>query len=449
MKNKVSLVSIMLLLSVFVFGQTKPQKHFKKEDFKKRNPARKSKAVFLNATQIFDFRSDIPEKQQLDSLVDKVYNYETNEFENYSKYHYIRDSDGNYVVLYSAWNDETYQWENQEKDEYTFDDDGKLILEVYSDFYDGQWVYAYKNESTYNSKGNIDREIETGWNEEENLWEVDLLKWEYTYDDNDNTIEVIHTSFDEDENLWENINKWSGTYNTEGNCIEGVSSKWASSTEGYKWVIWSKTETNYDINGLDSISISYKQFSGMTTELREESKREYTYDSNGNPFTEIYSNWNSDENQWEYESKWEYNYDSDYTFSELIVPGYDYLLADQSHLVVNKPFENKLYYIEDGDWYLSGRETYYYSSVSSVSILDTELGDFNIFPNPAADIVNLNLKNKNNVAIFKLYDTQGKKLISKQIRNNDQIKIGNLNSGVYIYNLNTNGNLQTGKLIKK
>ena len=433
----------MLLVSIFSFGQNNSQRHFEK-----RNAARKTKALYFKSKQKANFRSDDSEKQQLDSLVDKWYNYETNEFENYSKYQYIRDSNGNYVVLYSYWNYETHQWENPEKDEYTFDDDGKLILEVYSEFYDGQWVYAYKNESTYNSKGNIDREIETGWNEEENLWEVDL-KWEYTYDDNDNIVEVIRTSFNEDENLWENRTKWSSTYDTEGNIVEGVSSEWASSTEGYKWVIRRKTVYYYYINGLDSMWIDYKQFSGMTTELSEDSKREYTYDFNGNPFTEINSNWNRDENQWEYKSKYEHNYDSDYTFSELIVPGYDYLITDQSHLVVNKPFENKYYLIEDGDWYLDGKETYHYSTVSSVSVLDTELGEFNVFPNPAADIVNLNLKNKINVAIFELYDTQGKKLISKKIGNNDQINIENLNSGVYIYNVNTSGIVQNGKLIKK
>jgi hypothetical protein len=437
----------MLLVSIFSFGQNNAQRYFKKEGFEKRNEARKTKALYFKSKQKANFRSDDSEKQQLDSLVDKWYNYETNEFENYSKYHYIRDSNGNYVVLYSAWNDETYQWENQEKDEYTFDDDGKLILEVYSEFYDGQWVYSYKNESTYNSKGNIDREIETGWNEEENLWEVDL-KWEYTYDDNDNMIEVIHTSLNEDENLWGNVYRSLLTYDAEKNIIEYTSSKWTSATDGFEWIITSKSLFTYDINGRDSIIIDLTTSKNTTNEFINRYKWDCTYDSNGNNLTEIYSNWNEDENQWEYESKWEYTYDLAYTFNELIVPGYDFLEADP-YYVVNKPIDNKLYYIEDGDWYLDGKENYHYSTVSSVSVLDTELGEFNVFPNPAADIVNLNLKNKSNVAIFELYDTQGKKLISKQIGNNDQINIKNLNSGVYIYNVNTNGNVQNGKLIKK
>ena len=134
MKNKFSLISIMLLVSIFSFGQNNSQRYFKKEGFQKRNAARKTKALYFKSKQKANFRLDDSEKQQLDSLVDKWYNYETDEFENYSKYQYIRDSDGNYVVLYSAWNDETYQWENQEKDEYTFDDDGKLIWK--SDFFE-------------------------------------------------------------------------------------------------------------------------------------------------------------------------------------------------------------------------------------------------------------------------------------------------------------------------
>jgi len=74
---------------------------------------------------------------------------------------------------------------------------------------------------------------------------------------------------------------------------------------------------------------------------------------------------------------------------------------------------------------------------------------FSLFPNPTSDFVNVNINNKN-ITKFKLniYNLMGTLVITKRFRHNyNQINIENLNSGVYIIEVNINGSVKKQKLI--
>jgi hypothetical protein len=72
-----------------------------------------------------------------------------------------------------------------------------------------------------------------------------------------------------------------------------------------------------------------------------------------------------------------------------------------------------------------------------------------IYPNPAADHINIVLPEDATQAVFTLYDMQGKVLIRRAVNNQDAIKVSNLASGVYIYNIKTETQNYTSKLIRK
>ena len=76
---------------------------------------------------------------------------------------------------------------------------------------------------------------------------------------------------------------------------------------------------------------------------------------------------------------------------------------------------------------------------------------FNLFPNPASDVVNIS--NSENMIINKVdvYDTTGK-LIDTQKFNNEteiQLNVETLNSGTYLLHLQTNEGIAVKKLVKK
>ena len=51
---------------------------------------------------------------------------------------------------------------------------------------------------------------------------------------------------------------------------------------------------------------------------------------------------------------------------------------------------------------------------------------------------------------FELLDLQGRKLITKEVRNNETVNLEGLDNGIYVYNLfHTYGKRQCGKLIKE
>jgi hypothetical protein len=82
------------------------------------------------------------------------------------------------------------------------------------------------------------------------------------------------------------------------------------------------------------------------------------------------------------------------------------------------------------------------------AITDVETSSISIYPNPATDNIHITLPENVQQGFFTLYDMQGKILIRKEINNQDAISVSNLAAGIYIYNVTTDKQKHTGKLIK-
>ncbi len=186
-----------------------------------------------------------------------------------------------------------------------------------------------------------------------------------------------------------------------------------------------------------------------TSQWENVDKSEYTYDANGIPTVEIYSDWNSETSQWENSFKYEYTYDLSYGLNDLILPNIYYFVPDYCNLIVNKPVDFISYDFEEGNWVNDWKGTYHYSTVNVTSVSGVSVKDYSIYPNPVSDNVIFNITNSNNTFTFELYSSQGRKLISKEITNNGQLSLEGLAKGIYLYNLNIDGKIQSGKLIKE
>jgi len=124
-------------------------------------------------------------------------------------------------------------------------------------------------------------------------------------------------------------------------------------------------------------------------------------------------------------------------------------VPDLSNLIVNKPVDHISYDYVQGSWLGKWKGTYNYSTVNVTSVSDLNTKYCSIYPNPVSDMINIDIMNKNNMFRFELYDSQGRKLISKEITNNGQLSLEGLTKGLYLYSVNIDGEIQRGKLIKE
>lgn len=84
----------------------------------------------------------------------------------------------------------------------------------------------------------------------------------------------------------------------------------------------------------------------------------------------------------------------------------------------------------------------------ALSIAEVEFSGFDMFPNPANDVLNIKLNNISN-ANLRVYDIQGKLVIERSISNEQNLEqnVSNLQSGMYFVKLNTSTKEMVKKLI--
>jgi hypothetical protein len=84
---------------------------------------------------------------------------------------------------------------------------------------------------------------------------------------------------------------------------------------------------------------------------------------------------------------------------------------------------------------------------SNVGITDPDVSKITVYPNPTRDNITVILPENISSAIFTLYDMQGKALLQQEINNQEMVSVSNLAAGVYIYNVTTEKQNYTGKIV--
>ena len=68
---------------------------------------------------------------------------------------------------------------------------------------------------------------------------------------------------------------------------------------------------------------------------------------------------------------------------------------------------------------------------NNVNVNETQMNYLELFPNPANNIININLKN-NIISNYEILDISGKVLLSDSFLNETQINSSDLKNGIYI-----------------
>ena len=379
------------------------------------------------------------------------------------KYEYAHDENGNNIVfVYSSWSSESQSFVPINKNETSFDDLNRQIIIIYYS-YDSNLesiIPSTKEEMTYDDSGNkisstfiwnsvlgifIPTNKESLEYDEQdrisfrknyhhdicNEVKTQTTKYQYIYDDElvgstvrtftrDSNGDFIYQSdlgefYDENGLLvseFQNVNldlipyseyNWSReySYDTEGNNIEEILSKWDTQTES---LVPSEKEIrvyDYDFHPryLTQFRIE-KYFPGLG--FKPSFEKDFSIHSE--------------------------------TDTELVIVGtikqYDTNFNTWSEL--------------QGEEF---RSYWYYTKTPSLSTNSVESNSFSIYPNPTSNTLQINSSENLKTPIFELYDVKGSKILSSPFKLTEPIDVSYLQPSMYIYNVKDGSEVkQSGKV---
>ncbi len=93
-------------------------------------------------------------------------------------------------------------------------------------------------------------------------------------------------------------------------------------------------------------------------------------------------------------------------------------------------------------------------TIVNIEEINDNAHQINVYPNPSNDLINIEYKKEHKDMIIELFDVQGRKLVSKEMKNNETKKQINLNSfsiADYFLRISTKDGelLKTFKIIKR
>lgn len=271
------------------------------------------------------------------------------------------------------------------------------------------------------------------------------MKIEATFDGNGNMITSTGYSWDGGTSQWVNEWKDENTYDGNGNLIEILGYSWDNGPN--QWVSEWKPEYTYDGNG-HMILEHILWFDPGTTQWVDDMKTEYTYDANGNPTQEVYSDYDLFNSQWVPNEKYEYTYNLSYGLADLIIPFLDFFMTDYSENIVNMPLGYIDYLYNNNTWEEDNNGTYNYTEISaSINVLS--IPGIEIYPNPANEILFVDLDKNTNFVKFEILNIKGEEILKQILQEDTEISIGHLSKGVYIIQVSTSNTQFTGKIIKQ
>ena len=74
-----------------------------------------------------------------------------------------------------------------------------------------------------------------------------------------------------------------------------------------------------------------------------------------------------------------------------------------------------------------------------------------MYPNPFSDIINIDFSTNQIAGIVKILDVSGREVLNRKVNHNKSIEINlsEVQSGVYIVSLETNGEMRFAKIVKE
>ncbi len=370
--------------------------------------------LFLGTFLFFNASS-----QQLDSTLTE-HKWQGNWFP-YVTEHYQYDNNSNIVESATFyWDSNLGIWENQYKNNFTNNSNGQQTLSLLYlwDSYTSLWDLNGKYEYLYSSSGKELTRIGSSWG---GISWTKGVKNTNSYDANDFLVQDLTFQWESINYIWQ----WDSTYRTD------YQNKSFGKPEVIRHLY--RQPTYWEIVTIDSISYSsnndkqvFRRFVASSPTWRKETEIRYSYDANGYLISEEKEFWQISSNLPSIKNRINYTRSSLGLILQEIYQGQDTVTQA---------------------WGDSQRITYYYASGTSIPKLSNNF-DYNIFPNPAQEQLNI-LSNDVNL-IVEIMDCQARLLFSESFHSkNIQIDISEYAPGTYFVHLQTKSYSKVIKFIKE
>lgn len=358
-------------------------------------------------------------------------------------------------------------WSLQSRVDYSYDEMFKFKSSLRSIYELGAWVPDHKSEANFDLFNRISTYIHYRYNPA--TMNLEKSNYEEFYYDTSGRLKESFTSFwDKDANNWQTNYKLTYTYDLNNKPIIKISQEFDLTLN--KWVYDTKTETDFDGSGR-MIRVTLYYFDESTNNWLQGHKEEFGYDAQGNIDLLNRYIYSENENKWndygsseflndsygnqlqeeatgiESKTRYNYGYNTDVPLKEVIGPPLDYYpqrFYDKIKNQVTK-YTQSVYSNDDMTWYTVVDMAYHYSTHTTGSIKST-ISELKAYPNPSDGMV---IFPENVKGVLFLYNTSGKQVETFNMTESNQLNIGHLTKGLYIYEIKTDREVFRGKLMLK
>ena len=420
-------------------------------------------------------------KQRLDSIMFQDYHNE--EWITSKSYIYSYDDLGHQTQeKYLTLNDEGGMsiWKQMD---YDYNEDHRLSQYILSSIDENSYLEIkeiYKEELDYYENGLLKEKTIFLKNSLTFEWELEN-KINYLYDEFNNIVSMVDSIMDlHVSGEFEPNTKDDFTYNAQNKLINHINSDWWNDTY---WKEHEKDEYSYSENGRLIQKIEFNKFGSLN--WKEEKKTEYTYDDLEDITQKLISSF-SDVEGWVLDEKLEYSYDmfnnriqylssswinnewvkaqktdwnlnTNYSSEDLILPSFiTDEIGDDGFGMMNtyeNNFNNMLIDNNISKWNSTTeswtdmvRSTFHFSEIF-LHVPNLEKSTISLYPNPATNYIIFYMEDKFQTVRFKLFNINGKLVLSKEILLGSKISVREYKSGMYFYQLTTSTKTIKGKVI--
>ena len=196
--------------------------------------------------------------------------------------------------------------------------------------------------------------------------------------------------------------------------------------------------------------------------LPSRSKYKFQYNINGSVTESQWFSWIDSTSSWDTTYLLIHTRNENYTAQDIILPYHSYFFGyyyeSQIYVhpyhdrnVMNYLFNDMLLHDETKRWMPNDTiwktidEFIYYYSDHTANIAQDEKKSISVFPNPASDWLSFKINDNANALRFSLFDISGRKIMDVQ-PTTSTISLENINSGMYLYRIETEEGFFSGKI---
>jgi hypothetical protein len=343
--------------------------------------------------------------------------------------------------------DYIYDINNYLTEEFWYDkDDSTGLL-----FLEGKFEYAY------DGNGNISVITISDWDTSGTNW-VNNQKYTYTYNASSKILEYVEQDWDTLSNTWKNESKHENIYDVQGNKTENIEYRYT----GTAWVNAYKEAFTHNLQNQLTEQNRHNWDTLTSTWLPSKNKYTFQYNINGSVTESQQFRWIDSTSTWDTTYRSIHTRNENYTAQDIILPyhsyffGYYYESAMFLHPyhdrnLMNYLFNDMLLHDETKRWMPNDTlwktidEFIYYYSDHTANIKTEEKTNIRVFPNPATDWLSFKINDNERVLRFSLFDISGRKIMDVQ-PTTSTISLENINSGMYLYRIETEEGFFSGKI---